>query len=169
MDAAGSPSHLRTQSEAKRSLRPAFLPDSSAIYGLTRLPKEPSGRTSLSPTKLSRSYLFNDSGSDMFKLTSERKETSEQLKSMENRIKSLQLAELKAKKKLEETKKIAQEKTTLKQIKQRELEEKRHWRDTIETQRQTERIRIERERLKRKQNLQLARDSAVESKRVVAT
>lgn len=169
MEAEGSPSHLRTQSEAKRPLRPGFLSDSSAIYGLTRLPKEPSGRISLSPPKLSRSYLFNDSGSDMFKLTSQRKETSEQLKSMENRIKSLQLAEAKAKQKLEETKKIAQEKATLKQIKLREVQEKQQWRDTLEAQRQTERMRIERERLRRKHNLQQARESAFESKRVLAT
>lgn len=167
MDSASPPSHFRAHSEAKRSLRSPLLPETSAIYRLTPLPDT---RPSLSPPKLSsRSYLLNDSGSDMFKVISERKETTQQLRAMENRIKSLQLAEAKAKRKLQETKKITEEKTTLMLIKQKEQEEKQQWRESLEAQRLSERSRIEKERMRRRQNLQYVRESTLESNRVALT
>ena len=114
--------------------------------------------TSWSPQKLSRSVLLNDSGSDMFRVVSERKETSTQLKAMENRIKALQWAESQAKKKLETTKKLADEKEAIFLQKTRESDEKQHWREALEQQRIAEKLKIDRERTERKQKLHQVRE-----------
>ena len=164
-----SSSHLRSHSEMRKPSRSPYLLDTGAPHTVRISRQLLDIRPNASPQKLSRSVMFNDSGSDMFRAVNERKEVRDQLQAMENRIKSLQVAETKAKKRLEETKKIADEKATLQLLKQRENEEKVQWREAVEQQRLLEKRKIEKERLERRKKLQCARELSLESKRVSAT
>lgn len=158
---------FRSRSELRKPTHSPYLPDTGDLYAV-RLTRPLVDRLSASPQKLSRSVMFNDAGSDMFRVVSERKETREHLQAMENRIKALQLAESKAQKKLEEAKKIADEKQTLQLIKQRESEEKQQWRQSLEQQRLEERKKIEKERQERREKLLKAKELTLEAKRVWA-
>lgn len=67
--------------------------------------------------------------SDIFRLVCERKDATDRLSAMENRIKSLKYAEIKAGKRVEEVKRLRAAKATLREIKVREEEEKRKIRE----------------------------------------
>lgn len=158
----------KPQIATPKPIRSPYLQDSGKIYTALRLPRQLlDSLPAITPqSRISQSFLFNNEGSDMFRAICERKNAKDRLEAMTNRIQSLRLAESRAEKKLTEVRKLTEAKAMLREQKAKEEEERKRWKQQLQSDFKTVRYKVGSERNEAKERIIQARESLLRLKRV---
>lgn len=161
----------KPQVDTPKPIRSPYLQDTGKTHTALRLPRQLlDSLPAITPhNRISQTFLYNNEGSDMFRAICERKNAKDRLEAMTNRIQSLRLAESRAEKKLTEVRKLADAKAKLREQKAKEEEERKRWKQQLQSDFRTARYKVGSERAEAKERIQQARESLLRLKRVMNT